>query len=40
MILYVLRHGIAEDSAPEGDDASRRLTPRGRKRIYAAETAC
>lgn len=36
MMLYVLRHGIAEDSAPEGDDASRRLTPRGRKRIYAA----
>jgi phosphohistidine phosphatase len=36
MILYVLRHGIAEDSAPEGDDASRRLTPRGRKRMYAA----
>jgi phosphohistidine phosphatase len=36
MILYVLRHGIAEDSAPEGDDASRHLTPRGRKRVYAA----
>jgi phosphohistidine phosphatase len=34
--LYVLRHGIAEDSAPDGDDASRRLTPRGRKRVYAA----
>ena len=36
MILYVLRHGIAEDSGPDGDDASRRLTPRGRKRVYAA----
>ena len=36
MMLYVLRHGIAEDTSPDGDDASRRLTPRGRKRVYAA----
>jgi len=36
MILYILRHGIAEDEAPKGDDRSRRLTPRGRARMRAA----
>jgi phosphohistidine phosphatase len=36
MILYVLRHGIAEDEGPKGDDSSRRLTPRGRARMRAA----
>ena len=36
MTLYILRHGIAEDSGPDGEDASRRLTPRGQKRVYAA----
>ena len=36
MILYVLRHGIAEDEGPKGDDRSRRLTPRGRARMRAA----
>lgn len=29
MLLYLLRHGIAEDHGPEGTDASRRLTPEG-----------
>jgi phosphohistidine phosphatase len=36
MILYILRHGIAEDEAPKGDDRARRLTPRGRVRMRAA----
>jgi phosphohistidine phosphatase len=36
MILYILRHGIAEDEAPKGDDRARRLTPRGRTRMRAA----
>jgi len=33
MILYILRHGVAEDAAPGGDDAARRLTPRGRSKM-------
>jgi phosphohistidine phosphatase len=33
MILYVLRHGVAEDAPPGGDDAARRLTPRGRHKM-------
>ena len=36
MTLYVLRHGIAEDVAPGGDDRVRALTPRGRQRMRAA----
>jgi len=36
MILYVVRHGIAEERAPAEDDGARRLTPRGRQRIRAA----
>jgi phosphohistidine phosphatase len=36
MILYILRHGVAEDAAPGGDDASRRLTPRGRSKMEEA----
>ena len=35
MMLYVLRHGVAEDAAPGGDDRVRRLTPRGRERMRA-----
>ena len=38
MILHVLRHGIAEEQSPGGDDRSRRLTPRGRARMRAAAT--
>jgi phosphohistidine phosphatase len=33
MRLFVIRHGIAEDAAPGGDDPSRVLTPRGRARV-------
>ena len=36
MTLYLLRHGIAEDAAPGGDDRVRRLTPRGRARLAVA----
>jgi phosphohistidine phosphatase len=35
VILYVLRHGIAEEEAPRGDDGARRLTPRGRAKMRA-----
>jgi len=35
MILYVIRHGLAEDAGPEGDDGSRRLTPVGRRKMRA-----
>ena len=38
MILYILRHGIAEDTGPGGDDRARRLTPRGRLKMRAAAT--
>jgi phosphohistidine phosphatase len=33
--LYLLRHGIAEDVAPSGDDGDRRLTPQGQARMRA-----
>lgn len=33
MRLYLLRHGIAEDSAPSGGDVARRLTQAGRSRM-------
>ncbi len=36
MILYVLRHGIAEDAAPGGDDRARRLTSRGCTKLRAS----
>src|SRR5687767_14166284 len=29
MLLYLVRHGIAEDSPPSGGDAERRLTQEG-----------
>lgn len=31
--LFVVRHAVAEDAGPDGDDAGRRLTPRGRRRF-------
>lgn len=31
--LYIVRHAIAEDTAPDGTDASRRLTRKGRRRF-------
>jgi len=36
MTVYLLRHGIAEDAPPGGDDRARRLTPRGRARMAVA----
>jgi phosphohistidine phosphatase len=36
VILYLVRHGLAEDVGPAGDDRSRRLTDRGRERMAAA----
>ena len=36
MQLYVIRHGIAEDRAPDSDDRSRPLTDDGRKRVRKA----
>jgi len=35
MMLYVLRHGVAEEVGPEGTDGSRRLTPAGRRKLQA-----
>lgn len=36
-MIYLLRHGDAED--PDGDDASRRLTPKGERQAGAAGRA-
>lgn len=36
MIVYLIRHGIAEDIGPDGSDRSRRLTDRGRTRMTVA----
>jgi len=36
MILYILRHGIAEDTPVGGDDGARKLTPKGREKMHAA----
>ena len=33
MLLYLLRHGIAEDHAPSGSDADRALTAEGRRKL-------
>jgi phosphohistidine phosphatase len=33
MLLYVLRHGIADDAKPGEPDSSRALTPEGRKKL-------
>lgn len=33
LVIYIMRHGIAEDSTPSGDDADRRLTPEGRRKV-------
>ena len=33
MTFYVVRHAIAEDAPPGGDDASRRLTTEGRRKM-------
>lgn len=34
MEIYLLRHGIAEDHAPTGRDADRRLTEEGRAKLH------
>ena len=31
--LYIIRHAVAEDFSPEGDDFSRRLTRKGSRRF-------
>jgi len=33
MQLYILRHGIAEDGKPGGDDSDRALTSEGKKKL-------
>ena len=33
MILYILRHGIAEVAAADGDDGARKLTAKGRDKM-------
>ena len=35
MLIYILRHGIAEEAAPRGSDADRRLTENGRDKLEA-----
>ncbi len=35
MQIYLLRHGIAEDTSSTGRDADRRLTPEGKKKLAA-----
>jgi len=37
--IHLLRHGIAEDHAPGGDDAARALTDEGHKRLRKAAAA-
>jgi phosphohistidine phosphatase len=36
MMLYIMRHGLAEDHSPGGDDRARKLTERGRDKIHKA----
>jgi phosphohistidine phosphatase len=36
MHVYLLRHGIAEDRAPDGGDSGRRLTSEGKDRLALA----
>ncbi|MEN9936703.1 MAG: hypothetical protein RLZZ387_3282 [Chloroflexota bacterium] len=37
MEIYFLRHGVAEERAPDGTDASRRLTNEGREKLEASK---
>ena len=39
MILYLMRHGIAEDRGPSGADFDRRLTEAGRVFVHTAAVA-
>lgn len=36
MMLYIMRHGLAEEPTPKGDDAARKLTPKGIDKIRKA----
>src|SRR5271167_666731 len=36
MMLYIMRHGLAEEPTPKGDDAARKLTPKGADKIRKA----
>ncbi len=36
MMLYIMRHGLAEEPSPKGDDAARKLTPKGADKIRKA----
>src|ERR1700722_6580154 len=36
MLLYIMRHGLAEEPAPKGDDAARKLTSKGAAKIRKA----
>ena len=36
MMLYIMRHGLAEEPTPKGDDAARKLTERGADKIRKA----
>jgi len=36
MMLYIMRHGLAEEPTPKGDDGARRLTPQGADKIRKA----
>jgi phosphohistidine phosphatase len=38
MLLYLMRHGLAEESTPKGDDGARKLTPEGADKIRKAAT--
>ncbi len=36
MMLYILRHGLAEEQSPKGDDSARKLTPKGVDKVRKA----
>jgi phosphohistidine phosphatase len=36
MMLYIMRHGLAEEPTPKGDDAARKLTAKGIDKIRKA----
>ena len=36
MMLYIMRHGLAEEPTPKGDDAARKLTEKGTAKIRKA----
>jgi phosphohistidine phosphatase len=36
MLLYIMRHGLAEEPTPKGDDAARQLTAEGADKIRKA----